>query len=79
MTANVLLAHMEDLADKAVKTGYAASKFLTPADAESIAQRFSHRRDVTLTFDGGFDNAERTRAVFANPDANTNATRFSPH
>lgn len=69
MTTNgVLHAHMDDLANKAVKAKCTASKFLTPAEAESVAQRFSRRRDVILTFDGGFDGAERTRAIFTNPD-----------
>ena len=64
----LLPARMDDLANKAVKTGCAASKFLTPTEAESVAQQFSRRRDVALTFDGGFDGAERVRAIFTNPD-----------
>ncbi|MCL2355766.1 MAG: YlmH/Sll1252 family protein [Defluviitaleaceae bacterium] len=67
MTAiNVLLAHANDLAKKAARSGFAASKFLTPAEAESI--KFSRNRDADLVFDGGFDDAERTRAIFINPD-----------
>ncbi len=65
---NMLLAHMEDIAKRAAKTGCAASRFLTPAEAQSVAARFQNRRDVTLTFDGGFEGAERVRAVFLNPD-----------
>ena len=64
---NILLSHIEDLANKAIKSGYAASRFLTPADAQSVANHFKYKRDELL-FDGGFDNAERVRAVFVNPD-----------
>ena len=59
---------MDDLAGKAVKTGTTASKFLTPSERQSVERAFSRRRDVILTFDGGFDVAERTRAIFTNPD-----------
>jgi RNA-binding protein YlmH len=62
-----LIGHMEDLADRAVKTGCAASRFLTPAEARFTAERFKHKR-VTLLLDGGFEGAERVRAVFLNPD-----------
>jgi RNA-binding protein YlmH len=65
---DVLLGHMEDLAAKAVKTGCAASRFLTPAEAQSVTARFTRRHDITLTFDGGHEGAERVRAVFLNPD-----------
>lgn len=65
---DILLARMDDLADKAVKTGFAASKFLTPAQAQGVIAHFIHRRYVTYTFDGGFEGAERTRAIFSNPD-----------
>ncbi|MDR1669944.1 MAG: hypothetical protein LBR76_08305 [Oscillospiraceae bacterium] len=66
-TKDVLLSHMEDLAKRAAKTGCAASRFITPADAQITAARFAGRRDVTLSFDGGFEGAERTRAIFCNP------------
>ena len=62
-----LIGHMEDLADNAVKTGCAASRFLTPAKARRVAEYFKHKR-VKVLFDGGFDNAERVRAVFLNPE-----------
>ena len=65
---NILLAHMQDIAGKAVRAGSAASRFLTPAEAQSIERQFKHNRDVALTFDGGIDGAERVRAVFTNPD-----------
>ena len=68
---DLLLARMDDIARRAVKVGCAASKFLTPAETESVAQKFSRRRDVDLTFDGGFEGAERVRAIFANPDWGT--------
>jgi RNA-binding protein YlmH len=58
---------MEDLAVKAAKSGWAASRFLTPAEARSVAEWFAHKR-ASLSFDGGFDGAERVRAVFVNPD-----------
>ena len=64
---DLLLGHMEDLAGKAVKTGCAASKFLTPTEAQSVAEYFKHKR-AALSFDGGYESAERTRAVFLNPD-----------
>jgi len=65
---DILIARMSDLASRAVKTGFTASKFLTPAESQSIAEHFSRRRDASLTIDGGFEGAERTRAVFTNPD-----------
>ena len=65
---DILIARMNDLATRAAKTGFAASKFLTPAESQSIVNHFSHRRDAILTVDGGFDGAERARAVFTNPD-----------
>ena len=63
----ILLSRMEDLAAKAEKTGSAASRFLTPAEAQSVLSFFKHKR-ITLSLDGGFDGAERARAVFMNPD-----------
>jgi len=63
---DMLLARMEDLALKADKIGCAASKFLTPAQAQSVTAYFTRRNDVILNHDGGFDGAERTRAVFTN-------------
>jgi RNA-binding protein YlmH len=68
---DILIARMNDLAGKAVKNGFAASKFLTPAESQSVAEHFLRRRDATLILDGGFDGAERTRAVFTNPDWGT--------
>ena len=65
---DILIAHMNDLASKAVKTGFAASKFLTPAESQSVSEHFSRRKDTALIVDGGFEGAERTRAVFTNPD-----------
>ncbi|MDR1735493.1 MAG: hypothetical protein LBR85_01300 [Oscillospiraceae bacterium] len=60
----LLLGHMEDLAARAAKSGRAASRFLTPAEARSVFERFSRRNDAELSFDGGFADAERVRAVF---------------
>ena len=64
---NYLIGHMEDLADKAIKMGCAASRFLTPAEAKHVAENFRYSR-IKLLFDGGYDNAERVRAVFLNPE-----------
>ena len=62
-----LFGRMEDLANKAAKTGVAASRFLTPAEVKYIENEFSRRNDILLSFDGGYDGAERVRAVFRNP------------
>ena len=64
---DLLLGHMDDLASRAIKNGCAASKFLTPAEAQSVTAYFKHRSDVALSFDGGFEGAERVRAVFRGP------------
>ena len=64
---DLLISRMEDLAKKAMKTGCAASRFLTPTEAHSVSEYFMHKR-VNLSFDGGFADAERVRAVFLNPD-----------
>ena len=63
----ILLAHMDDLGRRALREGWAASKFLTP---EQAAQAGSHAllSGVELRFTGGFHGAERTRAVFVNSD-----------
>ena len=66
--SELLIARMNDLASKAVKTGFAASKFLTPAESQSVFEHFSRRKDTALVADGGFEGAERTRTVFTNPD-----------
>jgi len=42
---DVLISHMEDLSAKAEKTGCAASRFLTPAEARIIADYFKHKRN----------------------------------
>ena len=65
---DILIARMNDLASKVIKTGFAVSKFLTPAELQSVTEHFVRRKDVTLIVDGGFKGAERTRAVFTNPD-----------
>lgn len=64
----MLLAQMDDISKKAAKTGCAASRFLTPAQAILTEQRFKKNRELDLIFDGGFDGAERTRAIFTNAD-----------
>jgi RNA-binding protein YlmH len=67
MNTDSLLSRMEDLADAAMKTGRSASRFLTPEEAGRVADRFGNGR-ASLTFYGGFEDAERARAVFTNPD-----------
>ena len=63
---DLLISHMKDLSARALKTGCAASRFLTPAEARSVAEYFKYER-VTLYLDGGFNGAERVRAAFLNP------------
>jgi RNA-binding protein YlmH len=68
---DILLGHMDDLAAKAVKSGCAASRFLTPAEQRDVASIGACGRktgDFTLIFDGGYENAERARAIFLNSD-----------
>ena len=65
---NILIARMNDLASKPVKIGFAASKFLTPAESQIVFERFSRGKDAKLIIDSGFEGAERTRTVFTNPD-----------
>jgi RNA-binding protein YlmH len=65
---DLLLGHMEDLANKAIKTGCAASRFLTPAEAQIITTHFTSKRKIDLSLDGGYEGTERTRAIFLNPD-----------
>ena len=62
-----LIGHLEDLADKAAKSGCEASRFLTPAEARRIAEHFKFKH-IKLLLDGGYENAERVRAVFLNPE-----------
>ena len=50
---DLLIAHMEDLAAKAGRAGWAASRFLTPAEMRIVAEYFKYKR-VGLSFDGGF-------------------------
>ena len=64
---NMTLAHMDDLASKAVKIGVAASRFLTPAEARAVTAHFAKRLDVSLVLDGGYEGAERVRAVLLDP------------
>ena len=68
---DVLLGHIDDLVAKSIKTGCAVSRFLTPAEAGTVAARFKRRHDVALAFDGGYEGAERMRAIFLNPDGGT--------
>jgi len=65
---DLFISHMDDLAGEAGKSGVALSSFLTPAQARDVGVHFAKRRDIRLSFDGGFEGAERTRAVFVNPD-----------
>lgn len=65
---DILLAHGEDLARRAGKAGCAHTKFLSRTKAELLRQAFASRRDVRLSFEGGFEDAERSVAVFTQPD-----------
>ena len=65
--ADLLISRMEDLSKTAMKTGSAASRFLTPTQAHVVSNYFKHK-GVSLSFEGGFDDAERVRAVFLNPE-----------
>ena len=65
---DLLLTKMEDLARKAAKTGFAHSKFLTPAEAAEVSRAFAARRDILFSADGGFQGAERQCALFVQPD-----------
>jgi RNA-binding protein YlmH len=59
---------MNDIAAQAVKKGAAHSKFLTASEAASVRQMYKNRRDVTVSFEGGFNGAERAVAVFVNSE-----------
>lgn len=63
----LLLAHMEDLAQKAQKRGMAHSNFLSPGQAAAVESAYGTRQDVLLRWDGGFEEAERRVAVFLQP------------
>ncbi len=65
-TNSLFLRHIEDIAAKAQKTGCAASRFLTPAEAAAALR--TNRHGCELIFDGGFENAERARAIFLQPE-----------
>ncbi len=64
----LLLRHMEDLVRRAQKTGVSHSKFLTEAEAAAVQEAYTHRTDVCLQWEGGCKNAERTVAVFLEPN-----------
>lgn len=68
MEEKFLLSHLEDLARRAGQIGACCSRFLTPAEQARATQAFANRRDVTLSFDGGYDGAERQLAIFLQPD-----------
>ena len=65
---DLLLSHMDDLATKAVKIGCTASRFLTPVEVHNVTAYFIRRHEIKLTFDGGYEGAERVRAIFLNPE-----------
>ena len=59
-----LLRRMCDLAERADRSGFfSASRFLTPAEQAAAAPAAPHF-PAALTFDGGFDGAERRVAIF---------------
>ena len=63
---DILLAHLDDLAEKAKKTGCTASRFLTPAEMNNAVSHFARRFDIKLIFDGGYEGAEHNRAILLN-------------
>ena len=65
---DLLLTKMEDLTRKALKTGFAHSKFLSPAEAAELSRAYSTRRDIRFIADGGFEGAERVIVLFLQPD-----------
>lgn len=67
-TKDFFIDHMEDLALKAIKTGCVASRFLTSSEAYKINNYFTNRKDVKFLIDGGYNGAERVRAIFLNSD-----------
>ncbi|MDR1060184.1 MAG: hypothetical protein LBL83_02995 [Clostridiales bacterium] len=48
-----LLRRMDDLAERAKKSGAAHSKFLTPAEQAVVLRHFKNRADVLLALDSG--------------------------
>ncbi|MFV0529783.1 MAG: RNA-binding protein [Lachnospiraceae bacterium] len=65
---STVFARMEDLAVRAQKRGMAYSKFLTAEEAAQVQRHFAGRRDIRMLLDGGFTDAERSVAVFVNPE-----------
>lgn len=62
-----LISLICDKADKAITTGAAMySRFLSPAQAHLVNERFCN--DVTVSFSGGYDEAERTVACITSFD-----------
>lgn len=59
------MRRLEDLCRRAEKTGLAASRFLTPAEAEAARARFERRGGVSFALYGGIEGAERRLAVFS--------------
>ncbi|MDR3121801.1 MAG: hypothetical protein LBU58_10800 [Clostridiales bacterium] len=53
----ILLRHMDDLAERAKRTGVASSKFLTPAEQTLVRRHFTRRGDVALDLVSGFERA----------------------
>ena len=62
----LLVSHGEDLAERALQNGSAATKFLTPAEMAEIRCRFGSRGDIDLAEAGGYACFERGRLAFVN-------------
>ena len=60
----LLTARAEDLAKKASYCGHAVSDFLSPYERSVLGTLKYLQQDCNLSFYGGYDNAERTLAVF---------------
>ena len=68
ITDPIFMARMNDIANQAVKKGAAHSKFITSSEAAFVRRAFQNRGDVTVSFEGGFADAERVVAVFVNSE-----------
>ena len=69
MQSNIsIIPHAEDLVKKALKRGFSATKFLTPAESQLIKTHFAKRHEIQVIEEGGFQNAERVRMVFLEPE-----------
>ena len=64
MTDNILIAHLRDLSERALKTGCAVSHFMPITEAVNVPKIAG----VKIIIDGAYENAERVRAIFVNAE-----------